>query len=239
MTQGHAAAASGGGGGKPDFSGKPLDYSFMELSTLEGLLKEDPVEGVRKPDPAETSKKSTAGGSGEDGGLGGASEEVAVLVDGGVHEEKPKVPIRLPGGIRLCNNKFGNLDGLLGCFDKIFYTDCRNSLFWIDLSFNELAGVPEELLQITALKVLNLHVNKIAGRGEVAKLRALKQLRKLSLHGNPIEEKPGKPAYREFVVSTLPTLKELDFCAITKKDRELALHARKMRQAQKLRQKMR
>ena len=238
MTQSHAAAASAGGG-RPDFSGKPLDYSFMELSTWDGLLKEDPVEGVRKPDPADASKKTIPGAAGEDGDATTASEEVTVLVDGGVHEEKPKVPIRLPGGIRLCNNKFSVLDGMLACFDKIFYTDCRSSLFWIDLSFNELSGIPEELLQITALKVLNLHVNNIAGRGEVTKLRTLKHLRKLSLHGNPIEEKPGKPAYREFVVSTLPSLKELDFCAITKKDRELALHARKMRQAQRLRQKMR
>lgn len=50
-------------------------------------------------------------------------------------------------------------------------------------------------------------------------LRQLPKLRKLTLHGNPVEEVKN---YRYFVIELLPTLKELDFCPITKLDRQKA-----------------
>lgn len=66
--------------------------------------------------------------------------------------------------------------------------------------------------------MLYMHGNRISDIKEVMKLRALPHLQKLTLHGNPIAEKPG---YRATVAAMLPGLKNLDFGAITKIDRDV------------------
>lgn len=75
------------------------------------------------------------------------------------------------------------------------------------------------LLNYPQLRVLYLHGNHITKLKEVHKLRKLDGLMKLTLHGNPIEE---KQCYRKCVIETLPTLLSLDFIRITPRDRELA-----------------
>lgn len=76
-----------------------------------------------------------------------------------------------------------------------------------------------------------MHGNKIQDIEEIDKLESLTELRSLALHGNPIADKIG---YRNYVLSLLPNLKQLDFSAVTKQDARLAADWRKMGNAKKL-----
>uniref|UniRef100_A0A0B7ABC8 Leucine-rich repeat-containing protein 51 n=1 Tax=Arion vulgaris TaxID=1028688 RepID=A0A0B7ABC8_9EUPU len=86
---------------------------------------------------------------------------------------------------------------------------------WIDLSFNLLPNIDPVLTQFENLKILYLHGNVIGELKEVNKLANLKKLLKLTLHGNEIEKIKG---YRYYVLSTIPTLVNLDFSRVTKGD---------------------
>jgi Leucine-rich repeat (LRR) protein len=91
-----------------------------------------------------------------------------------------------------------------------------NLISWLDVSFNNLEKIDETLLLLLNLKVLYLHANQITNINEMDKLGQLKQLRNLTMHGNPLESTRG---YRYLALKKIPQLKHLDFCAITKADR--------------------
>ena len=54
---------------------------------------------------------------------------------------------------------------------------------------------------------------------DINKLSGLKMLKSLTLHGNPIENRPG---YRHHVITLLPQLLTLDFSGVTMADRATA-----------------
>jgi Leucine-rich repeat (LRR) protein len=62
-----------------------------------------------------------------------------------------------------------------------------NKLLWIDLSYNYLETIEDEILKFPNLKTLFLHGNYIANLEEARKLSGLTQLASLTLYGNPIE----------------------------------------------------
>jgi Leucine-rich repeat (LRR) protein len=68
------------------------------------------------------------------------------------------------------------------------------------------------------LKVLYLHANQIEDIQEVSKLGKLCLLKNLTLHGNSLENTKG---YRITVSTYLPTLRHLDFNALTKADKSI------------------
>lgn len=84
---------------------------------------------------------------------------------------------------------------------------------WLDVSFNSIEIISNDLLQLKNLKILYLHGNQIKFFIEVTKLKSLKLLKTLTLHGNPIEE---NPIYRSTVIKTLPNLINFDFSVVTK-----------------------
>lgn len=55
---------------------------------------------------------------------------------------------------------------------------------------------------------------------EVDKLKSLKQLNVLTLHGNPIE---NLPIFKHYILSKLPNLRSLNFSGISKADRHTAV----------------
>ena len=79
--------------------------------------------------------------------------------------------------------------------------------------------VSQALLDLPNLTMLYLHGNNIFNISETNKLAALRKLKSLTLHGNPIEVSVG---YRQHVISTIPQLQTFDFSGITKNDRTIA-----------------
>jgi hypothetical protein len=92
-------------------------------------------------------------------------------------------------------------------------------LQFLDCSFNMLQTIGTCLEKYNKIRVLYLHGNKISSLKDIKRLRNLKEIQKLTLHGNPVEEKNN---YRKYVIVMLPTLKQLDFTPITLQDRAQA-----------------
>ncbi|XP_069131499.1 leucine-rich repeat-containing protein 51-like [Argopecten irradians] len=90
---------------------------------------------------------------------------------------------------------------------------------WLNLSFNELSIIDPVIMDFENMQILYYHGNQISDLKEINKLQGLKNLRKLTLHGNPIE---NDKSYKQYVVSVLPQLEYLDFSLITKADRRTA-----------------
>ncbi|KAH9278000.1 Leucine-rich repeat-containing protein 51 [Echinococcus granulosus] len=103
-------------------------------------------------------------------------------------------------------------------------------LTWLDLSCNLLHRVPPELLQLTSLKILCLHGNKIATTRELVKLQPLKNLIKLTAHGNPAELETG---YFITVLAALPSLLKIDFTAVSTNERLAAEQLQNSKRAHK------
>lgn len=75
------------------------------------------------------------------------------------------------------------------------------------------------LLQFPNLMMLYMHGNQITSLREINKLGKMTKLKKLTFHGNPIEEAPN---YRLHCVTQVPQLHMLDFISMTKLDRDRA-----------------
>ena len=64
----------------------------------------------------------------------------------------------------------------------------QNNLLWIDLSYNHLEWIEEEIVQnFSQLRTLYLHGNYILNLEEVKKLNQMPDLHTLTLYANPIE----------------------------------------------------
>ncbi|XP_068786978.1 leucine-rich repeat-containing protein 51 isoform X2 [Struthio camelus] len=116
-----------------------------------------------------------------------------------------------------------SLAGLAPALERLL--EAPERLSWLDLSFNALPTIDPVLTAYRHLRSLHLHANGIRSLAEVDKLAALPRLRRLTLHGNPVEEQPG---YRSYVISVLPQLKSFDFSGVTKQDRSTAAAWKRM-----------
>lgn len=95
----------------------------------------------------------------------------------------------------------------------------HKQLQWIDLSYNYLETIEDEILKFPHLKTLYLHGNYISSLEETRKLGQLKDLSALTLYGNPIEQISG---YRMWVLGVIydqnDKLKKLDSVLVTAKE---------------------
>ncbi|KAL3132967.1 hypothetical protein ABBQ38_006878 [Trebouxia sp. C0009 RCD-2024] len=122
--------------------------------------------------------------------------------------------------IKLSNNPLASLTELQEAVASVL--DEPAELRWLDLSQCKLTSIQDELTKFPKLQMLYLHANQITKLSEVKKLGKLAGLQKLTLHGNPIAELPH---YKMQVLSCIPTLRELDFVAVSKLDRDtVAVH---------------
>ena len=91
------------------------------------------------------------------------------------------------------------------------------NLQWIDLSYNYLETIDQEILKFPHLRTLYLHCNYISNLEEVRKLQDLEQLRNLTLYGNAIEQIKG---YRLYVLGLMfeknENLHKLDSVLVSK-----------------------
>ena len=124
--------------------------------------------------------------------------------------------------IRLSNNQLPSIGGLRIVL-MARYLRSPSHLLWLDLSFNRLESVEPELLAFPNLQSLCLHGNRIRSmKAQLTALAQLTTLRKLTLHGNPIEK---MPQYRQQLALALPGLRMLDFSALTRQEKDNAVHS--------------
>jgi Leucine-rich repeat (LRR) protein len=118
-------------------------------------------------------------------------------------------------GLRLSNNSIPNF--LI--FDSIeaSYLDA-NKIQWIDLSFNQLKKIDENLAaHLPNVATLYLHANQIARYSDIRRLSCFTHIKSLTLYGNPVEEQKH---YRNVVLYYFPNLTQLDFSVISPGERE-------------------
>mmetsp|Transcript_4990 Transcript_4990/g.5880 ORF Transcript_4990/g.5880 Transcript_4990/m.5880 type:complete len:228 (-) Transcript_4990:154-837(-) len=140
-------------------------------------------------------------------------------------EEGKKEGVRKKSYKKVCrtlflnNNEIRSIDKLFSILEVVMNFPAK--LKFLDLSFNYLTTIDEEILNFPELKTLYLHGNYIYQLEEVKKLSDLSQLLALTLHGNPIEQISG---YRQYVLgiiySKYETLKKLDSVVVTRKEKE-------------------
>ncbi|XP_032683276.1 leucine-rich repeat-containing protein 51-like [Odontomachus brunneus] len=118
----------------------------------------------------------------------------------------------------LSNNLLNSMEGLQRLANRVL--DDPVQLSWLDLSFNEISEIDEDIEQFPNLKILYLHGNKISNIADVLKLKKLSSLRSLTLHGNPVED---ISCYRSYVVHLLPKLLVFDFSPVIAAEKKKAL----------------
>ena len=125
--------------------------------------------------------------------------------------------------IMLSYNEITDIKGLDDILCRI--VPDHKSLKWVDLSFNYLEVIQEELCELPNLMSLYLHGNLVYEMKEVMNLFN-SPIKNLTLYGNQIDQ---IPAYRMFVISLLPQIKRLDSVLITKLEKDNSLgFARKL-----------
>lgn len=206
-------------------AGPPVDYSFKDLKTVVDLVHEAPVSGCahHPPVPREDSPLEYLDGIiGVDGESTspsyGRSQSYSNRTSRSPakHAAAPDLGAKLNStSLRVCNNHLSSLKGL----DRVVHhvLDDPTQLMWLDASSNQLATIEDVLLNFPNLQVLYLHGNAISSLHDVLKLSKLTKLTKLTLHGNPISEQRD---YKLWVAAHLPNLRNLDFSAITRVERD-------------------
>lgn len=129
--------------------------------------------------------------------------------------QKKKKETETIKAFRLGNNSLTSLTMVmsLGSFFDL------SLILWLDISFNKISKIDGDLLAIACphLSTLYLHANNISSLSTIKILAPLKELKSLTLYGNPVEEKKH---YRNMIFYTCPTLHQLDFTTITQSQRK-------------------
>lgn len=119
----------------------------------------------------------------------------------------------------LNNNELRHINNLSGILESVMYAP--HKLQWLDLSYNYLVKINDEIPKFTQLKTLHMNNNYIYSLEEVVKLQQLEHLRSIKLYGNPIEQIKG---YRLYVLGILlglyNSLTKMDSVIITKKEKD-------------------
>ncbi|XP_046995156.1 leucine-rich repeat-containing protein 51-like [Schistocerca americana] len=117
--------------------------------------------------------------------------------------------------LRLNNNAIASVQGLFSVARLVL--EKPGQLTWLDLSFNQLSSLPDDLCHFLGLKILYLHGNRLSELSQALRvLSRLPQLYSLTLHGNPVQQRPD---YRAAVLAGLPALRCLDFTNVTASER--------------------
>mmetsp|Transcript_41145 Transcript_41145/g.66169 ORF Transcript_41145/g.66169 Transcript_41145/m.66169 type:complete len:315 (+) Transcript_41145:81-1025(+) len=137
----------------------PIDYSFQEIKVLEDLRERDPNDDVKmRRDLAKALKRANR-------------KEL--------EKNAKKLPIT---AVKLAYNELTSIKGLDTALAEIL--EKPEDLRWLDLSYNKLTDIDVVLTKFPKLSMLYLHGNSIRDLNQVQKLKSLKNLKKLTLHGN-------------------------------------------------------
>jgi Leucine-rich repeat (LRR) protein len=154
--------------------------------------------------------------NGAKGGAGGMNEQKQE--DAKVGEQKKFLVNKTTTSLFLQQNQFRTVIGLSTILKDVMWN--ANRLLWIDLSYNYLEKIEDELVtNFPCLRTLYLHGCYILNLEEVRKLNTLPDLHTITLYGNPIEQIKG---YRMWVLGVMylqsESLKKLDQVVVTKKE---------------------
>ncbi|KAL9643500.1 hypothetical protein ABK040_010114 [Willaertia magna] len=132
-------------------------------------------------------------------------------------EEEEKYSKFLGRGIKLSNNNLTNLAEFATVVNEVLETP--EELSWLDLSYNNFSTL--ETIESLPFNItsLYLHSNNISSLKEIVRLKKFKDLKRLTLFGNPVEEIRN---YRYCMLSLFPELKNFDFVTVTDRDRDTA-----------------
>ena len=123
--------------------------------------------------------------------------------------------IKNAAALRICNNALKDIAGLFAASATIVANPV--SLRWLDSSFNGISVVPDDFANFKDVSVIYLHANSISSLKDLKPLSKFSALRKLTLHGNPIEDEEN---YRVLINLLCPSLRMLDFSVITRQDQQ-------------------
>lgn len=117
--------------------------------------------------------------------------------------------------LRLSNNSISSFQ-IFASIESSFLDS--NKIQWVDLSFNQLKKVDENLASyLPNVSTLYLHANQISRYSDIRRLACFAHIKSLTLYGNPVEEHKH---YRNVVLYYFPNLTQLDFSVITAGERE-------------------
>ncbi|KAG2381716.1 hypothetical protein C9374_006100 [Naegleria lovaniensis] len=213
------------------FSAPIIDFSFKDINlpSVQDLKTSVPRVGEKRVRVSKTAEKQK-----EDERKGNRSFEQerfkptmfgsSEMISNKHHDEsnskqeEPKEIIKYLGrGVKLCNNNISDLHGLFDALTTILETP--QELQWIDLSYNNISSLEGLETLPETLTSLYLHANQITSLNEIAVLQKFKNLKYLTLFGNPIEEIRN---YRYCILSIFPSLKSFDRVTVTERDRQTA-----------------
>tara|TARA_B110001452_G_C15221736_1_gene423535 strand:- start:681 stop:1982 length:1302 start_codon:yes stop_codon:yes gene_type:complete len=228
-----AALVTDGGGGSGDEAepaldatkrtGKnemiPLDLCFRELQDLQDMLKEEPQplyngkmpRRIAAPPVVEVAEDAAAEAEAQ-----AEAEKRSRRAGAAAPEERPEetatVELESPPHRFVCNTVRMNNNLLpsiaqLPTYLGLMISDLR-LLTLLDLSFNKLTRIDPSLGTLTSLQMVRLHANQLAFIEDIAHLKPLHNLKRLTLMSNPLFG--TTPDYRYLVCAALPNLKSLD-----------------------------
>ena len=118
----------------------------------------------------------------------------------------------------LQNNELRSLVGMAETLEAVMWHS--KNLLWLDLSYNFLTTIDEDLLEFPELKTLYLHGNYISNLEQTKKLQQFVDLQSLTLYGNAIEQIKG---YRMYVLGVMyandnQNLRRLDQVLVTNRE---------------------
>ena len=125
--------------------------------------------------------------------------------------------------VKLCNNRLSSLHGLLPAIRDFFpLHNPALTLQWLDLSHNRLSTIDMSVFEpLPNLTILSLHANEFTSFDEIRKLGSCcKRVRKLSLHGCPLDEQRDYRRRALHALAGLRHLHHLDFAPITQLERQ-------------------
>lgn len=144
-------------------------------------------------------------------------------------EAKKKTIKRECNSLILSNNSLTSFSGLGAILANVMYSSenlrkaCVDGVEWLDLSFNQIKNIDRGISCFSQLKILYLHCNAITSLREVKNLAKLKELRHVTLYGNPISKAQHYRSYCIGIISflsiaMLPQIFKFDSIMITKKE---------------------
>jgi Leucine-rich repeat (LRR) protein len=170
----------------------------------------EPLKPPRQAEILKILQEQTTSKTASNSKTGHADENQAANV------KKAKVTYKTTS-IMLSYNEISDLKGLDDILSRI--VPDHKSLKWVDLSFNYLEVIQDELCLLPNLMSLYLHGNMVYEMKEVMNLYN-SPIKNLTLYGNQIDQIPG---YRMFVITLLPQIKRLDSVLITKLEKDNSL----------------